>query len=154
MARKPTRGNFLTNAGYQKALKKWNSSASTVKRTNKATNQLKETIKSASATITSKGRQGRSQQLSKERAQKALGEQFKTKGASKNIQSKLVKAGHSQSSLDLKRAKHAASKADRAEMNRLRRGTEAERAEYKKRKKNQRAQANKDAFKIRSSSWD
>ena len=128
--------------------------AKTVKQTNKATNKLRKTVAKASATVTQKGRAGHSQKLSKQRAQKSLAEQFKTKGASKSIQSGLVKSGHSQSSLDLKRAQTALSKADRTEMSRLRRGTAAERAEYKRRKKKQRQESNRAALKAGSHTWD
>jgi len=162
MARKPARGNFLTNAGYQKALKKWNSSAETAKRTNKATNKLRETVSKAEGTSTrikrghflTKAGFDKAVAKAKGKAQEALGKQFKTKGAGKSIQKSLKEGGHSQTSLDLKRAKHSLSKSDRAEMNRLRRGTAAERQLYKEKKKKQRDQANRDALKAGSSSWD
>ena len=162
MAQKPKRGNFLTNAGYQKALARWNSSASTAKRTNKATSNLRETVSRAEGTST-RIKRGRfltqagfekAVAKAKTKAQEKLGKQFKTKGAGKSIQSKLKEGGHTQASLDLKRAKHSLSKSDRAEMNRLRRGTTKERELYKKKKKEQRAQANRDALKAGSSSWD
>ena len=125
-----------------------------VKNTNKATNKLRKTISKATAEVKGTGHQKRSGGKAKLNAQKKLAEQFKTKGAGKSIQSKLVKAGHSQTSLDIKRAQHSLSKADRAEMNRLRRGTAKERELYKEKKKKERQKSNRDALKAGSSTWD